>query len=140
MAGTTAEKEGWERPTCCACYTPSHHLRHSIPSTSRCTRMRTFGSVMLVGLTRLCSDFCSCLSRFRTDFHLRAPENRIYLIKHRKSINFFYNYYFSKTHKSETARTKNTYKETALFVLITIHMTLQRLAVSAVLTMHSNQG
>ena len=109
------EKECWETPTHWCLLTPSPRLRHSVPPTSRCTLMRTFGSVVLVGLTRLCSDVCSRLSRFCIDFHLRAPENRVYLITRHKSINFFNIHYFSKMRKSETSQTENAYKEKALY-------------------------
>ena len=50
-------------------------LRRSVPPTSRCTQIRTFGFVVIVGLTRLRSDFRSRLSWFCVDFHRRAPKN-----------------------------------------------------------------
>ena len=69
---------------------PSPRLRHSIPPMSRRTRMRMLGSVALVGLIRLFSDFFPELSRLCIDFHIRAPENRIYLITLCKSNHFFF--------------------------------------------------
>ena len=48
---------------------PFPRLRHSIPLTSRRTRMRPLGSLVLVGFTRGCSDFFSRLSLFCVDSH-----------------------------------------------------------------------
>ena len=81
---------------------PSPRLLHSVPPTSRRTQMRTFGSVVLVGLTQLCSDFRFRLSRFCVDFSLHKPKNRVYLSMRRKLNNFFNVSYFSKTRKSES--------------------------------------
>ena len=57
-------------------------LLHPLPPPkSQSTRLRTLGSVVLVGLTWLCSDFCSWLSQLYVDFHLPSQKSSIlYLI------------------------------------------------------------
>ena len=122
-AGKTVRR-ATERDPSIGLVTISPRLRHSGPFMSRHTRMRMFGSVVLVGLTRLCSDFCSRLSRLCVDFHLCAPENHVYLIKRHKLINSYNIYYFSKMRKTETAQTKNAHIEKALYLFsiwATIH-------------------
>ena len=49
----------------------------------------TFGSVVLVGLTQLCSVFRSCLSQFCVDSHLRVAKNRVYPCTRRNRTIFF---------------------------------------------------
>ena len=68
-------------------------------------------------VTWLCSDFFLGFLWFYVNFHLLEPENHVYLILRWKKNIFFNICYFSKTHKSETAQTKHTYKEKALYVL-----------------------
>ena len=74
---------------------PSLHLRHSVPLTSQCPRMRPLGSLVLVGFTRVPLDFFFFrLSQFCVDCHLHSSYNS------ERDVNrtiFFNVYYFSKT-------------------------------------------
>ena len=75
-----SEKRVTERDPCILLVTPLPPAYVTVSPISQRTRMRMLGSVVLVGLTRLCSDFCSWLSRLYVDFRLHAPEKRAYLI------------------------------------------------------------